>query len=260
MEKDIIKNALIGYKTVWKEKQYLIKLALVPFIIQSICTAITFNLELDIFSLRFFLIMLPAYFANAWFAALMLRLFLLNERNVKSNNPERAKAIKATILYSVLAVMVQGSIVSLPSELGMEPITKDWQPNIIEFGLYVAGMVIAIWAIRLLWLYIPLSINASMKEFLKDIKGFGASFYIVGVWLLSTLPITIVFVLFPALILEPNYESTYELPTAVAFVVMGLRTISSFLSLMVVSASMAYTFSGILKKYGAQPIFKNIEK
>ncbi len=102
----------------------------------------------------------------------------------------------------------------------------------------------------------PLSINASMKEFLKDITGYSVSLYMIGVWLMSTVPVMLVFVLLPATQLDPSYETIYELPFITAVFIVGLRILSEIIGLIVVICSMSYVFSDTLKKHGAKPIFK----
>lgn len=259
MEKSILKCAIMGHKTVWQHRSFILKIALLPLLVKALCTLVVYNMQVDIFHLRFFLVMLPSYILDGWLIAHVLRLLLLNEKHIEF--PVRNPAVKATILFSVLAMMIQGGIVSLlPNTmdmLGLEKVTANWKPNIIEFGFYVLALVMAIWAMRLIWLYLPLSIGSSMKEFLREIKGYGTSIYMIGVWLAAMLPITIVLVLLPALTVPIEFETIYQLPTSLAIPVMVLRVLSEMISLLIVTASMAYMFLDILKKHGASPIFKD---
>lgn len=259
MKKNIIDNAIVGHKTVWQERAFLLKIILIPLLVKAICTAVTFKMELDMFHLRYFLVMLPSYILDGWVLAHFLRLLLLGEKQVTF--PIKNPAIKATILFSVLAIMVQGGIVTLIPQamdtLGLEKITGDWNPNIIEFSSYIAVIALGIWSVRLICLYLPLSISAPLKEFLVDIKGYGTSIYILGSWLTATLPSILVFAVLPSLVVPPQFETIYDLPVSMAVFIVGFRVIADIASLLVLTAAMAYMFSEVLRKYGATPIFKN---
>ncbi len=232
-------------------------------------------LEIDILSFDFIFMMLPSYLADAWLFAQFIRTLLTGERWPMRRSKEptqeqtefmmwRTRGILAAILYFVLMIIIQGGAFVLTPDLmrtlGMDTVTKEWHPNMFVFAVFMAGIVFLVWAVRFLWLYIPLVILAPLKEFVEEIKGFMTSVYLVSIWLLSVVPILFVLVLIPALLMEPYYESLYETPRSVGFVIVFLRVLADTFSGMVVIAAITYSFKDILIKYGAKPIFEKQNK
>ena len=273
MKINIAQSAIAGYKTVWGEREYILKLALIPIIIKFVCSMAVFILETDVFTLRFILTMLPSYCADGWLVAHLLRLLLVGERlpMPRIENPSktqittqklRKRAISSAILYSMLIMMVQGGIAvgapNLMDILGIDPITQDWNPSIIVFALYTVGFVAMIWSVRFIWLYIPLSINAPLKGFLQDIKSLITSYYIIGIWLLAVVPTLFITVLVPAMFMDPSSETLYDVPTLYAFIIVLLRVVGELLSGVIVVTAITYAFKDILKKYGAKLNFEHV--
>lgn len=77
---DIIDTAARGYQLVWAEHSYLMKLATVPLLIKFVCDVAIFALGWDVNLLRMTLAMVPAYLAEGWMLAHLVRLIFMGQR------------------------------------------------------------------------------------------------------------------------------------------------------------------------------------
>ncbi len=275
MKINIVQSTLMGYKTVWEERHYVLKLALIPVLIKFVCTIAIYTLEIDILSLRHILIMLPSYFAQGWMIAQFLRTLLTGERwpIQISNTPTaeeiifivwRAQGILAGILGFVLIIMIQGGFVVFLSDireaLELNPNKTPSQGHSMLLMVSVALMVFMVWTFRLIWLYIPLVILAPVKNVLRDIRGFKTSLYMIGVWLMSTIPVMFILLLLSALFLESGQGSLTSAPSFLGFLTIFLHVIGEITSHILVATAMTYAFKNVLIKYGATPIFNEPDK
>ena len=272
MRIDIVHSSLMGYKTVWEEREYLLKLALVPLIVKFMSTILVYAMEIELLSLRHVLFMVPSYIVEGWMIGQFLRTLLTGERwpmkIPKSPTKEqigfmlwRARGILGVILCFTLVMLIQGGaavyMTDLKELLEVEP--RD-TPTASSFPLLVAAfalMFFTIWIFRLVWIYIPLAVLMPMGTFLKEIKGIMTSVYMAGVWLLSIVPVMFVVMLFSGLFFGGGDGSLSGIS---GFLTIMLHVFGELLSQIVAITAMAYAFKAILIKYGATPIFNEPAK
>lgn len=213
---NIMDAAGYGYYRVWVERDYLFRLALVPFLVKFACTVAIFALELDDNVLRQGLVMLPAMFAEGWVIAQFLRTLLMNERwpIVFPKTPDlrlvdkllsRARGIIASVLSYVLLGMLayflrytlfeflpseqeitevqQGGADSddlfIPRDGGAESMGAGGAIGFVALLPAVLSIVVSVWLFRFMWIYIPLAVLMPLKGYVRALSGFMSSVYLL---------------------------------------------------------------------------------
>ena len=271
MRIDIVRSSLMGYKTVWEEREYLLKLALVPLIVKFVSTILIYAMEIELLSLRHVLCMVPSYIVEGWMIGQFLRTLMTGERwpmkIPKSPTKEhigfmlwRTRGILGVILCFTLIMLIQGGMAvymtDLKELLEIEP--RD-TPTASSFPIFIAAlamMFFTIWAFRLVWIYLPLAILMPMGTFLKEIKGIMTSVYMAGVWILSIVP-----VMFVVMVVSGLFGGGDGSLTGISgFLTIMLHVIGEVAAQLVAITAMTYAFKNILIKHGAKPIFSEPSK
>ena len=102
---------------------------------------------------------------------------------------DRALGIMRGTLMLAVIKFLQTGISGLVVQAG--EVTLEMPQEQIGLGLFVLSLsflVFFFWAFRLLWLYIPAAINYPVRRYLLELGGYGASWHLIGVWLLCFVP------------------------------------------------------------------------
>lgn len=130
------------------------------------------------------------------------RLVLLKEKKIPKTESKRKSVIR-TYSYAIaffIAVFLfkeavnQGSMVITHLLKGVNSF------YLITFGLVNA--LVSIWLMRLSVAHIPLAIDYPVKDFLKTVRGFQFSFYLIGLFIVTLIPISIASLISMALIVQ----------------------------------------------------------
>lgn len=200
---DMIDTSVQSFKILLSDIPYLLKLMLFPVIIKIICYIIVhfYGLENDIIKQN--LIMIPAFIAEGWLVVQWLRTVGLNERwpykyqisiSGEISNRPRIKAILSSIQIYVLIKLAMGALVAIALyyKAGLAVDGEQKSGSAIGFILAFAVLGLILWGYRLLWLFIPLSMNYPIKAFIKDVGGLMGSIKIIGMNLICTMPIYLI--------------------------------------------------------------------
>ncbi|MAM34571.1 MAG: hypothetical protein CMH28_05820 [Micavibrio sp.] len=271
MQFDILTATKQGYKTVWDERAYLVKLALIPVIIKIICFFVAYSLEVYQGTFSYPLFMLPAYFAEGWLIAQFLRTTLTGERwpvRVKGSVEEhfdwlvmRARSILACILTYVLIAMAHGgALVFLVKfrELAEEQeaaLAGDGNPMLVFGALALIGLLL--WGFRLLWLHVPMILLVPVRNYLKFLGGMMSSFHMLAVWMLSIIPVFFLMMFITSLALGPTGGALADAPPFLSFLFIGLNLVAETVTAVIASVAMAALIKPLLILYGAKPLFPN---
>lgn len=260
---DLINAASFGYRAVWHERKYLLRLALIPLLIKIACTVAIFGLGYEANYIRQGLVMLPASLAEGWLLAQFLRTLLLLERwpiilKHEPNEREiealftRARGIMAcTIMYTIISMFDYGlkeiaARFLIILKIGETAVENPASPNPLMIIPLILLLGAAMWAFRLLWLYIPLSVLMRLDIFLKVLGGFSTSVKMVGLFLICTVPcifLTIVLANFlVALTGGPDSDLSH-------FTVLILSVLTETLSWLIATAAMVYAMRDILPRH-----------
>lgn len=249
---DFMAAANHGYLTVWENRDVLLRLAGLPFLIKMGCIAAILFLGMEQDVLRHGLIMLPSYFAEGFLIAYVLRVLCAGGNlgdDVKQAHSYFQDVVASMVLYVlikiVLAALIGMTVESLPTDFAQTP-----QPEPSSQAFMAAMMLFAfmIWAFRFMWLYVPLAMGVPLSEFLKKIEGFGVSFPMFSCWLMCFLPLaTLTLMLSKVLLLAfPQVEGGDNLlSTLVIACFQGCMEIGI---LTVTSLAMAQGFKTLMDK------------
>lgn len=252
---DIINAAGNAYTLAWKERPYLLRLAAFPVIIKFVSMVVLMALGLEAVSpLRSSLVLLPAYFAEGWMLAHIVRLVILeqywpfrpsgdDEKDMAALS-DRARGILSGMVVFVLIQMIitlmwtGGLAIPMEEEALAAP---DLQTQLMS----VAILVFMLWVFRYLWIFIPLAVNYSALDFLKDVSHPKLSLYMVGVWLICAVPgmLVMVFVSMPVLI------GGDEMPAVARFIAAALHVVMQVSVNVLATAGIAY---GLKDMYARQ--------
>jgi len=195
---DIIDSASAGYALVWGERSYLVKLAAAPFLIKLVCCIVVVLLGWEHNTLRQALVMLPSYFADGWLFSHLTRLIFFDQRWPfrPSGNTERDMQVlrdralgimRGTLTFVVIRFLMAG----ITAILQMGNAGANAEAQQVTFGMFAGSLLLlaaAVWAFRLVWLYIPAAANYPLRRFLQDVGGYGISWYLIGIWLFCFIP------------------------------------------------------------------------
>lgn len=213
---NIMDAAGYGHFRVWKDRAYLMKLALVPFLIKLASIVAVMAMEYQEEYLKQGLVMLPSLCAMGWMLAQYTRTLLLNERwpttmthmtfMMRQGSIDkkkamgfmmwRARGILASVLVYVLFGLISYILVFLINTVLAIPIAGDetltdisqaapatnLSPLLSFLTLVAGGGLIgaAVWSFRLVWLYIPFAVLYPLRDYLYQVRGFMSSLrYIV---------------------------------------------------------------------------------
>lgn len=225
---DIIDAAGHGYTKAWQERAYLARLAVVPLLVKFTCLVVILAMGYEDNLLRQGLILIPAFFMEGWLLAHAVRLFSLGERwpFAPTGDPEkdqrlmleRTRGIMGCILMYALLKFVQTGTMALVFHYGSLEDVQAARGEVRFEGALMAIILAAawIWAFRLAFIYIPLAVNVSVYGYLKMLRGYATSFYLIGTWLLCFVPALLVLSLITGLALSP-FGTMAEVPMAVSF-------------------------------------------
>ena len=204
---DVIEASGFAYRLLWGERRYLMRLALVPLLVQIVCHAGVAIFGWETQFIKQALMMLPSYFTDGWMLAHLTRLIFLDQRWPFRPTGDRTKDMAmlqdraqgimgGTLFYVVIRFLMAGvlegtyivSQQTTPESAGASPAAPFFALGAL------ALLVFMVWGFRFLWLYIPAALNAPVRDFLAAIRGFGASFYMMGAWLVSFVPLLMAYI------------------------------------------------------------------
>ncbi len=211
---EMIDSVGFGYRAVWRERAWLLKLMIIPILIKfaSMVCIITFGFEGDF--LMQGLIMIPSFFAEGWLLAQFLRLLLMEERwpIVMDRMPQgaelerlllRARGILSSVLIFVLwnlflALAVFGIFklyehfgISMDQVLGRsdtppsEEAVAKMMPIMIGIGIFIIA------GFRVWWMYVPFAVLVGPRAYLKATRGFTPSIRMLAIFLMCWAPLNL---------------------------------------------------------------------
>lgn len=195
---DLITAAGKAYQTTWMERHYIARLALVVFFAKVVCYMLAISLGYQNSQIAITLATVPANFVEGWLLSHYVRLLMLGQRwpfrptgDLEADLPVlriRARGVMSGTIVYVLTNMAVGGLFALIMSVMPSP---DADPATINAGVSVALLAVIgamIWAFRLMWLYVPMAANIKAEFYLDSLKGYRASFPLIGVWLVCMMP------------------------------------------------------------------------
>ena len=248
---DIIKASAEGYKFLWQRRDIVVRLALLPIFVKFICFFVIVNMGLETNFLRQGLILFPAYLLEGYLICALIRIAVFsNEELVQPPGSgaheyykRRGLDIQAgAILYAFIKLMA-ALLLGLAYTNGAALEQEAAQPRETTFELFFATMlmfIFFIWAFRLMWLNVPVTLGYSMKAYLKRVKGFSFSFHIFSVWIMCIIPFSLMAILFADILFSMTNSSVENPSKLFTFSRMGIAAILETLTSIVSNVAIGF--------------------
>ncbi len=271
---DFIDAAARGYDFVWRERNYLARVAVPVIFVKVACLLGVFVLGLQDSYARQGLVLLPGYVMEALFVVGLIRYALYREGifiwgkpvpvpDTKEKYPSyrgpmsRKQCIQGGFaMYMLLTVILLGfsaylydfsriSMENMPEESSAPlPLDAANDPviSIASTAVLLIVLISSLWAFRLFWMYIPIIMGHSVQSLLKRLSGIQSSVYMLATSLICFLPLVVVFMVFMQVCLSVFMEGSagYILIRALLEGAMGLVVVS------VQAVAMTYAFVEVL--------------
>ncbi len=250
---DIVNTARQAYRITWAEREYLMKLALVPLIIKYIFYAISVHYVEPHNVLRLSLMMLPAYFVEGWLLSHWVRTLIVphhrwpfqpsgNEGKDLKEIKTRARGIMGgAVAYALINLLIAGFFSFFMAQIPLDMDPSEADPAVALSGIMM--MVLTFFLFRFVWLYIPLAVNINLRVVLHKLMPKGLTFNLIGVWLVCFMPPILALYLLGGILQSVAGEDPLPVMQAlIMFVRVALDTVKNIL----VTAGMAYAFIQIL--------------
>lgn len=279
---NIMDAAGYGHYRVWKERAYLLKLALVPLIIKLAATIAVYALELEDEVLRQGFVMLPAMFAQGWVLAQWLRTLLMNERwpvmlpqtpdeHLVNRLINRARGIVSSVLVYVLiglfAYVLRYVLMEvIPSEEEIrqletarenagQQLANDAAEDIgglssmlgvLAVVPLIAGIAAMVWAFRLFLLYIPFSVLMGFSNYMRALGGFMPSAKLLVLFFICMAPATFVASVLSQAIVKMTGTMADGGDTLAHFLIIFMSVCIEMVIALVTTAAFAWSMQNIL--------------
>lgn len=203
---DFIDVSAKAYRFVWAQRVILLTMALVPFAVKLSNYVLLEAFGLGDNPLRQGLLLMPAYFAEGWLVARLIRFAVQGEMIEEhlSGNPQidfqrfegHLRSVMSSMIVFVLIKLVLALFVGLfMHEQGrlaeaMPADTPDYTTASVFTGFVILGILIYLF--RFLWLYVPLALGYDMQDFLYRIRQYAYSFYFLAAYIVCFVPVAFV--------------------------------------------------------------------
>ncbi|MCB1556091.1 MAG: hypothetical protein KDJ15_02135 [Alphaproteobacteria bacterium] len=253
---NVIDAAGNGYRTIWEERFYLLRLALVPVLIKLVCQITVIALGWEEHMFRQALVMLPSFFAEGWMVAHLVRLIYLGHRWPFRPSGDEARdmamiAMRArgviggmltfTVIRFLLAGLVGVFLMIEPSVMPPEIAEHPTHAELSVSGPAMLGglflLVASLWAFRLLWLYVPAAVDYPLGRFLRRLRGFSVSIHMLGAWMIAAVPVFFVMMSLLSILFGPYQPGTA--PEGVQFLGACLVVVLDTVATLTTTAAIA---------------------
>lgn len=254
---DFIESATQGYKFLWYERQAIMQLATIPLVLKVIgfFTIVFFDIEENF--LRQGLVLLPSHFAEGWLVAQLIRMAVFGERwpaplsgDQKKDEAlvySRGRSILSAMVFYVLiklalsfstGIMFMENLVHVPDGAAAEPSVVTFMVALMVVGFFI-------WAFRFLWLFIPAALDYSIIGFLKAIRGYNTSVYMIAAWLLCFVPLALLLLGVSEMVSSAFPGQGEEPSTAYTYIILVFQALLEMWVAVVSSIAMAYGIQSI---------------
>ncbi len=206
---DVVESVDYGYRFLWREQSYLMRIAAVPLVIKMICLLVLVGIGWERDFIRSALVMLPAYFAEGWMLAHLIRLVFYDQRWPFQPTGDQAQdrmllqdrifgVTGGALFYVLIKFFLSGFMAFLAyvqvAVVQTEPITQGEPPPMAVAAAFLILMT-TLWAFRFVFLYIPASAGLSVRSLVLHRKSFLISLQMLGMWLISFVPFAMLLLL-----------------------------------------------------------------
>lgn len=246
---DMIAAVGNAYQTVWQERRYLLRMALIPLLIKYICYALSSVYIEPGNIIRLSLAMVPAYFVEGWLLAHWARTIVLGHRwpfqpsgdEVKDMEQlqKRGRGIMSSMIVFVLINLLMAGYFAF----FMSYIPPDLDPQTADPKIAMIGMVMIVTSLllfRFVWFYIPLAVNSPPALYIDKLRPISLTFLMIALWLVCFVPPVVLMQYSSELIKAASGEG--DLSPVLQGVLVFVRVTLDMIKNLLVTAGMAYAF------------------
>lgn len=245
-----------AYSFVWHRRQYLAQLAVFPIIFIFITGIVSLYYNPGMDPIRGFLVHLPQSFFLAWYFFVTTRLALLDERiEAMPREAQFAATRRHAMTLTILIYLTCNAVIAaLTAFLLMGQTTEDAKVSALVQGFSIPLLIGFVWGVRYLALYVPAAIGYALKDFLEAVRGFGFSFRLIFLGVLSVLPVVFGALVFLSLLqglLTPQNDAleteafSLDASTAVYLAVASILTMAAFI---IIHAGVVFAVGDIITR------------
>jgi len=249
---DFVSAANQGYRTAWNNRAALLRIAGLPLMVKFGCLAAILFLGFEGQILRHGLVMLPAYLAEGFLIAYIIR--TVHAGGDLSGDVRQARhyyddVIAGMIVFVLIQMTIAFVVGNTVSAIPADPSQVDQPaPSAEMFLIAMMTLAFMIWAFRFAWFHVPLAMGMPLKSFMERIAPFSSSLPILGCWLMCFLPLAflmtvasrIVLIILPQVDGGDNTLSTLML----FFVQGGFETVIN----VIAGIAMSYGFKSLMEQ------------
>lgn len=262
---DFIEAGVKGYEFVWRERKYLARVAFPVIFVKVACllAVITFGAQKQY--LLYGIITFPGFVVEALFIIGAMRYLLYSEpifiwgRTPYPSQPtnpifppvsskNRLLCLQAGIAMYMLIKLTEILLNSYSRTINDALNDPNFsqagppEPTLVSALLVLALMGAFVWGFRLFFLYVPLTMNITIKKYMNKLSGLESSIYMIGTYLICYLPILVVFI-FLSELFKTIFLSLPGIPTIIDAIFISLHEV---VTALVVATAMTYGIIEIL--------------
>ncbi len=247
---DIIDTTSLGYRMVWQEKKFLAEKAAIPYIVKVTFLVLVVLFDFTGDFIKQALLLLPVFFAEGWVMAIIARMIFFGTDAGNKHFSAGRQAMGGIVMYALIKFLQTGSMGLFIAPGSTEAVSRSAEMTYDGFILAFLILVVSVWAFKFLWVYIPLSVNFTMRSVFSLLKGPFLSLYMIGVWLVCMVP----FFLLMMLITGPLVDSwdTGEIPFTAKIVIISIQAALDLTAMSVATASLSYAFRFMIEDRSKQ--------
>ena len=220
---DFIEASAKGYEFSWHERSHLLRAAISLIFVKLFCTIAVYFFNIPAQSLLSGLVHIPAYVLEALYMISVIRFVVFREAlfdframvqhviNMKSEikdisdplsqsngDPDaRIQMFKAGValylLIKIAQTVMTGALLEYGKTIDSQAASQASSSNMLSVFFLMIITAGVLWAFRLIWLYIPVTLGYSIKGFLECAKGMMSSLSMFATWFMCYLPLVVLF-------------------------------------------------------------------
>lgn len=199
---DFVKATLDGYRFAWVRRADLIKFSIPVVFVSVFCNLMVIYTGAEENALREGLILLPAFFAQGLFVAELVRYTLYDEPFIlwgytrrshleeftelyreRQLDTERKRHVQGGMVIFVLVSIINSVLRGLSGPLAeggedspaSSPALEDFPVFVFQSAIVAVILLVALWFVRVGFLYIGFSAGYGIKAYFKKLKGLSSS-------------------------------------------------------------------------------------
>ncbi len=243
---DFIECTSHAYRFLWNNRQDVSRV-IAPVILLKILSFMGVTaLSLDNNILRQGLLLLPSHALEGFVLAGLIPWAM--GIGLSDIPKTRMQAVAGVYVFLKLVMSFAMGLIFSGQALQAPPPSSE--PAGLVVWLIVGGMLAGtLWGFRLLWLYVPVALGYQMRAYLKALKGWRASYDMIGLWILCFVPWVLAMIVVSEIVAFVVPGAHGDSPSALfAQILAMLQACVDTLITMVASIGMAYGIDQVMKK------------